>query len=61
MREWIPHKEIKNRDDFTVATETLRLEYVIQISFFANRKGIAQRLSTKFIHYLEEKNDKLPF
>lgn len=57
MREWIPHKEIKNRDDFTVATETLRLEYVIQISFFANRKGIAQRLSTKFIHYMEEKNE----
>ncbi len=59
MREFIPHQTIKNKNDnnFTVATETLRLEYVIQISFFANRKGIAQQLSTKFINYLEEKNE----
>ncbi len=59
MREFIPHKVVKNDNDnqFTVATETLRLEYVIQISFFANRKGIAQMLSTKFINYLEQKNE----
>ena len=57
MREWIPHKEIKTRDGFIVATESLRLEYVIQISFFAHKKGIAQWLSTKFINYLEEKNE----
>ena len=58
MREFIPHKVVKNDNDnqFTVATETLRLEYVIQISFFANRKGIAQMLSTKFINYLEREN-----
>ena len=58
MREFIPHKVVKNESDnkFTVATETLRMEYVIQISFFANRKGIAQQLSTKFINYLERKN-----
>lgn len=58
MREFIPHKVVKNESDnkFTVATETLRMEYVIQISFFADRKGIAQQLSTKFINYLERKN-----
>ena len=58
MREFIPHKVVKNdnNNQFTVATETLRIEYVIQISFFANRKGIAQQLSTKFINYLERKN-----
>ena len=58
MREFIPHKVVKNENDnkFTVATETLRMEYVIQISFFADRKGIAQQLSTKFINYLERKN-----
>ena len=58
MREFTPHKIVKNDNDnqFTVATETLRLEYVLQISFFADRKGIAQQLSTKFINYLERKN-----
>ena len=58
MREFIPHKVVKNENDnkFTVATETLRMEYVIQISFFADRKGIAQQLSTKFINYLEREN-----
>ena len=58
MREFIPHKVVKNdnNNQFTVATETLRIEYVIQISFFANKKGIAQMLSTKFINYLERKN-----
>ena len=33
------------------------MEYVIQISFFANKKGMAQMLSTKFIDYLEQKNE----
>ncbi len=58
MREFIPHKVIKNdnNNQFTIATETLRIEYVIQISFFANKKGIAQMLSTKFINYLEREN-----
>lgn len=58
MREFVPHKVVKNDNDnqFTVATETLRMEYVIQISFFANKKGIAQMLSTKFINYLEREN-----
>ena len=58
MREFVPHKVVKNdnNNQFTVATETLRMEYVIQISFFADRKGIAQQLSTKFINYLERKN-----
>ena len=58
MREFVPHKVVKNESDnkFTVATETLRMEYVIQISFFADRKGLAQQLSTKFINYLERKN-----
>ncbi len=58
MREFVPHKIVKNGNDnqFTVATETLRMEYVIQISFFANKKGIAQMLSTKFINYLEREN-----
>lgn len=59
MREFIPHKERSNEDEttITVATETLRMEYVIQISFFAEKKGVAQWLSTKFISYLEEKNE----
>ncbi len=59
MREFVPHKVAKNDNDnqCTVATETLRMEYVIQISFFANKKGIAQMLSTKFIHYLEQENE----
>ena len=59
MREFIPHKVVKNENNnqFTVTTETLRMEYIIQISFFANRKGMAQMLSTKFINYLEQKNE----
>ena len=59
MREFVPHKIIKNSNDnkFCMATETLRMEYVIQISFFANKKGIAQMLSTKLIDYLEQKNE----
>ena len=59
MREFVPHKTVKNDTDnkFTIVTETLRMEYVIQISFFANKKGIAQMLSTKLIDYLEQKNE----
>lgn len=59
MREWIPHKEKINEDGttITVATETLRVEYIIQISFFAEKKAVAQWLSTKWIQYLEEKNE----
>ncbi len=57
MREFVPHKVVKNGNDnqFTVATETLRMEYVIQISFFANKKGIAQMLSTKVYQLLGER------
>ena len=42
MREFVPHKTVKNNTDnkFTIVIETLRMEYVIQISFFADRKGI---------------------
>lgn len=59
MREFVPHKTVKNNTDnkFTIVIETLRMEYVIQISFFANKKGMAQMLSTKFIDYLEQKNE----
>ncbi len=58
MREYIPHKAEKNKDGtYTVATETLRMDYCIQISFFANKKGIAQKLSTDFASYLESKNE----
>lgn len=57
MREYVPHKTRKNEDGtYTVATETLRMDYTIQISFFANKKGIAQKLSTEFVSYLEKVN-----
>lgn len=58
MREYIPHSFRKNNDGtYTVATETSRMDYIIQVSFFADKKGIAQRLSTKFILYLEQLNE----
>ncbi len=60
MREFEPHK-IKNNNNgtYTVATETLRFDYLMQVSFFAHKKGIVQKLSTEFIMYMEEKNELL--
>lgn len=58
MREYVPHNMKKNEDNtYTVATETARMDYIMQVSFFADKKGIAQRLSTDFVLYLERLNE----
>lgn len=58
MREQAPHKIRKNTDrSYTAAMETLRLDYLIQVTFFSDREGKAQRLNTEFILCLEEKNE----
>lgn len=57
MREYVPHSIKQNPDrSYTIATETCRMDYILQVSFFAGKKGIAQRLSTEFMAYLEERN-----
>lgn len=58
MREFIPHS-LKRKDNLTydVITETTRFNYIMQVSFFANKKGVAQRLSNEFMQYLEVKNE----
>lgn len=58
MREFEPHAIKKNKGGtFTVATETLRFEYYIQVSFFSHEKGLAQRLSTQFYTKTEQENE----
>lgn len=58
LREYVPHKMSKNEDGtYTVATETCRMDYIMQVSFFASKKGIAQRMSTEFTSYIEERNE----
>lgn len=58
MREYEPHGVIKNPDGtFTVGTESTRFDYLIQVSFFANKPGTAQRLSTAFMAYIEVENE----
>lgn len=57
MREFVPHGVRKNTDrTYTVATETCRMDYIMQVSFFANKKGTAERLSTEFMAFVEKQN-----
>lgn len=58
MREHEPHGVISNGNGtFTVGTEAVRFEYLIQVSFFAERPSQAQQLSTKFLAYIETENE----
>ncbi|WP_027416211.1 hypothetical protein [Aneurinibacillus terranovensis] len=58
MREYEPHGIIDNQDGtFTVGTESVRFDYLIQVSFFAVRPGVAQQLSTAFMSYIEQVNE----
>lgn len=60
MREYEPHGLINNEDGtYTVGTEAVRFDYLIQVSFFAPKPGIAQRLSTAFIAHVETDNEIL--
>lgn len=57
MREFTPHAIKKNAGTFNVATETTRFEYLIQVSFFDDKKGKAQTLSTAFYTSMEIENE----
>ncbi|WP_240470212.1 hypothetical protein [Brevibacillus laterosporus] len=58
MREHHPHGVLSNGNGtFTVGTEAVRFHYLIQVSFFAERPSQAQRLSTKFLAYIETENE----
>lgn len=57
MREYVPHKLRNNKNGtFTVATETARFHYTMRITFFAEKKGLAQRLGLLFLEAVEEAN-----
>jgi hypothetical protein len=58
MREYEPHGLIDNNDGtFTVGTEVLRFDYLIQVSFFAERQGTTLRLATEFLAAIEKENE----
>ncbi|MCP1306487.1 hypothetical protein [Paenibacillus tyrfis] len=58
MREYEPHGLINNGDGtYTVGTESCRFDYLIQVSFYGAKPGIAQRLSTAFMAYVEMDNE----
>ncbi|UED70692.1 hypothetical protein [Brevibacillus sp. HD3.3A] len=58
MREYEPHGIIRNTDGtYTVGTESVRFEYLIQVSFFADKPGKAQQLSTAFMAAIEVENE----
>jgi hypothetical protein len=58
MREYIPHGIIDNLDGtFTEGTESIRMDYLIQVSFYANRPGIAEQLNNDFMGYIESNNE----
>ncbi|KKX52566.1 MULTISPECIES: hypothetical protein [Brevibacillus] len=58
MREYEPWAILKNPDGtFTVGTESARFNYLIQVSFFADKPGKAQRLSTEFMSFIEIENE----
>ncbi|OXM84605.1 hypothetical protein [Paenibacillus rigui] len=60
MREYEPHGLIDNGDGtFTVGTESCRFDYLIQVSFFGIKPGIAQQLSTRFLAFVEMDNELL--
>lgn len=57
MREYEPHGLIDNGDGtYTQGIEVLRFDYLIQVSFFAERQGTALRLATEFMAYIEKEN-----
>lgn len=57
MREHEPHGLINNGNGtYTAGTEVLRFDYLIQVSFFAERQGTALRLATEFMAYTETEN-----
>lgn len=57
MREYEPHGLIDNGNGtFTVGTEVVRFDYLIQVSFFAERQGTALRLATEFLAAIEKEN-----
>ncbi|MDR6883024.1 hypothetical protein [Bacillus sp. 3255] len=58
MREYEPHGLIDNGDGtFTVGTESVRFDYLIQVSFFADKPGRSQRLSNEFLAFIETQNE----
>lgn len=58
MREFVPHSMENNKNGtYTIATETARFDYFIQISFFAPTAGYAQKLSNEFLNYIELRNE----
>jgi hypothetical protein len=58
MREYEPHGVLDNGDGtFTVGTETVRFDYLIQVSFFAEKPGTAQKLSNEFMAFIEILNE----
>lgn len=58
MREYNPHGLIDNHDGtWTEGTESLRMDYLIQVSFYGNRPGIAEQLSNDFMGYIEAVNE----
>jgi hypothetical protein len=58
MREYEPHGILDNLNGtFTVGIESLRFDYMIQVSFYAERKGTALRLATEFMAYVERENE----
>jgi hypothetical protein len=58
MREYEPHGLIDNGNGtFTVGTESIRFDYLIQVSFYADKPGTAQRLTTEFMAHIEIENE----
>lgn len=58
MREYEPHGLIDNGEGtFTVGTELCRFDYLIQVSFYGAKPGIAQQLSTAFMAFVESDNE----
>lgn len=58
MREYVPHGIIDNGNGtFTIGTESVRFDYLIQVSFFADKSGIAQKLTNEFLAYIETINE----
>ncbi|WP_019123637.1 hypothetical protein [Brevibacillus massiliensis] len=58
MREYEPHGLIDNGNGtFTVGTESALFDYLIQVSFFADRPGKAQQLATAFMASIESENE----
>lgn len=58
MREYEPHGVINNLNGtYTIGTEALRYNYLIQVSFFAKNPGTAFRLASEFVAHIEKDNE----